>query len=144
MKRTYKQFREDFLKALNEAGDGANENELENQLRADWYHEMEPGDHCHVRDWATATPCTIVKKTATTLTVRYDGMRKAEDHKPDSETGGYSVLAVTKDGQGEWWECVENPNGNTEVFRWSKAKNAFACTSGERLYPEWRYSCIND
>lgn len=139
MKRTTAQFREDYNKVL-EATDLLSYEERRNaleQAKADWYHEMEPGDRCHVQHWTDRTPCTIVKKTATTLTIRHDAARKTEKHNPEFIPGGFGAHCVNNNCQSDWWECYEDPNGATEVFRWSKVKNVYVNTSGESLFPEW-------
>ena len=109
--------------------------EAELKMFADWYHEMNVGDQAHICHWSDRSPVTIIKKTATTLTVRYDKATRDPNWKPEFVIGGFSAYCTNNDEQ--VWNIEEDPNGKTEVFRWSKRMNCYKNTADEKLLPEW-------
>ena len=135
MKRTTKQFFEELYTARRRVSWREQET-LDRQMFSDWYHEMEIGDHAHVCHWSDVDPVTIIAKTATTLTVRYDRAERDPEWKPEWEIGGFSAICTNIDEQK--WIIEEDPMGMVEVFRWSKKYNQYRNTAGERLFPEWR------
>jgi len=108
-------------------------------LRVEWLNSMEVGDKAHIQHYSDVTPCTIIKKTKTTFTVRCDKAVKTDKWGPKWVVGGFSAHCKNNEDQDDWWECIDDPNGHTEVFRWSRVYNAFRNTDGEKLYPGWRY-----
>lgn len=136
MKRSSKEFFEYYHKVRwTFEGTYAERQEQEEKLIADWYHEMEVGDHAHVTLWSDIEPVTIIKKTATTLTVRYDEATLDPDWKPEFVLGGFCAHCTNNDEQR--WFFRENPNGRTETFRWSKSMNCYQ-HNGCKLRPGWR------
>lgn len=113
--------------------------EWERTAYAEWYHEMETGDHAHICHWSDVSPCTIIKKTDSTLTVRYDKARKSEKWNPQYIAGGFAAHCINNDNQEDWWIIEEDETGKTETFRWSKKYNRYRNTCGEGLYPDWMY-----
>lgn len=137
MKRTAKEFFEFYHKERwNLKGTYEERQEAEAKMFSDWYHEMEVGDHAHVTLWSDVEPVTIIKKTATTLTVRYDNAVLDPNWKPEFIIGGFSAHCTNNEDQ--QWIITENPDGKTEVFRWSKRFNCYKNTSDCKLRPEWR------
>ena len=137
MKRTSKEFFEWYhAERRHITGSYSERQAAEDKMLADWYHEMEVGDHAHVCHYSDVSPVTIIKKTATTLTVRFDKAEKDPTWHPEWEVGGFSAVCLNNDDQK--WIIEEDPNGKTEVFRWHKSSNRYENTIGERLYPEWR------
>lgn len=135
MKRTKEQFFEELYEARRHVS-WREQEELDRQMFSDWYHEMEVGDHAHVCQWSDVDPCTIIAKTATTLTVRYDKAERDPAYTPEWIPGGFSAICTNQDDQ--QWVISEDEDGRVEVFRWSKKYNQYRNTAGERLYPEWR------
>lgn len=113
--------------------------EWERKAWADWYHEMEISDHAHICHWSDVSPCTIIKKTKTTLTVRYDKARKSDKWNPQYIPGGFVAHCINNDNQSDWWIIEENPEGSVETFRWSNKYNSYRNTCGETLHPGWMY-----
>lgn len=137
MKRTAKQFFEFYhTERWNLTGTYDERRAAEEKMFADWYHEMEVGDHAHVVMYTDVYPVTIVKKTATTLTVRRDKAERDPNWKPEFVVGGFAAHCTNNDEQR--WIITEDPDGYTETFRWSKRYNAYRDTAGCELLPEWR------
>ena len=104
------------------------------KLYEEWYLELEPGDHAHVRLWSDSEPVTVIKKTPKTLTVRYDKAERDPDWKPEWIPGGFSAVCLNQSEQK--WIIEENPDGRTEVFWWSSTKGVYQ-HHGCPLYPGW-------
>lgn len=137
MARTSKEFFDWFHTVRHHLSGSYSERQAaEAKMFADWYHEMEVGDHAHVCHWSDVSPVTIVKKTATTLTVRFDKAERDPNWKPEWVVGGFSAVCLNNDDQK--WIIEEDQNGKTEVFRWHKRANRYENQIGERLYPDWQ------
>ena len=134
--RTSKEFFEMYNKAKWELTGTYNEREeAKNKMFAEWYNEMSVGDHAHVKHYSDISPCTVVKRTKTTITIRYDKTELDPNWKPEFVVGGFCAHCTNNDEQP--WNIEEDPNGDTDVFRWHKNDNCFMNASGEKLYPEW-------
>lgn len=107
----------------------------ERKMFADWYNEMDVGEHAHICHYSDVSPCTVIKRTKTTITVRYDKATRDPDWKPEWIVGGFSAHCTNNDEQR--WIIEEDPNGKTDIFRWHKNANCFKNTCGEKLFPEW-------
>lgn len=105
------------------------------EMYQEWYKEMTVGDHAHVLLWSDIEPVTIIKQTATTLTVRYDKAERDPNWKPEWVVGGFSAICTNSSDQR--WIIEEDPNGRTEVFRWHRSTGEYVSSSGLRLRPEW-------
>lgn len=138
MKRTREQFFEQYHKARqNFTGSYDERQAQELQMFKEWYDEMEPGDHCHVAHYSDVSPCTIIKRTKSTITIRYDKATRKESWKPEWVVGGFSAHCVNNDNQEDAWDIEEDENGEVEVFRWSKRLNCYKNALDEKLFPEW-------
>lgn len=105
------------------------------KLFEEWYNEMDVGERAHVKHYTDVSPCTVIKRTKTTITVRYDKAELDPNWKPEMIVGGFSAHCVNNDDQN--WIISEDENGRTDTFRWHKRTNRFENTSGEALYPGW-------
>lgn len=110
--------------------------EQESKMLEEWYNEMAVGDHCHICHYSDVSPVTVVKRTAKTITVRYDKAERDPEWKPEWIPGGFSAYCTNNDEQR--WIISEDLDGKTDVFRWSKVYNVFRNKHGEKLFPEWR------
>lgn len=90
---------------------------LEN-LRTDWYFSLQVGDRASLKLYTDIEPCTIIKRTAQTITVRMDKATLAPNWKPEWITGGFSAICTNDHDQ--QWIIEEDPKGSTETFRWTK------------------------
>lgn len=146
MKQTYEQMREAQRDVQNRWFDEWHETgtkptwnyEAERDaIYTEWLMSMEVGDHAHICHWSDVTPCTVIKKTATTLTVRHDKARQSEKWNPQWEVGGFSAICTNNDDQKDWWIIEEDPDGYVETFRFRKSRNRYMNKCDERLYPDW-------
>ena len=103
-------------------------------LREEWNKSMEVGDRASVHLYTDDNPCTIIKKTATSLTARYDKATRDPSWKPEWVVGGLSAICTNQEDQK--WIIEEDPNGATETFRWHKNEGAYM-HNGCRLTPGW-------
>lgn len=139
MKRTSKEFFENYYETINNSRGNYDEREaLRLRLFKEWYDEMEVGDHCNIKCWSDVEPCTIIKRTATTITVRHDKAERRPDWKPEWIPGGFAGYCTNNEDQENAWTITEDPNGYVETFRWSKRLNAYKNAADEKLYPGWR------
>ena len=135
MKYTVEQYREKMMKINCNYSLNYREREAAmDSLREEWYKSMEVGDHASVRLYTDHEPCTIIKKTATSLTVRYDKATRDPNWKPEWVPGGFSAICTNQDEQK--WIIEEDPNGTTETFRWHKSEGAYV-HNGCLLTPGW-------
>ena len=134
--RTAKEFFDTYYYNINHFNGSYDEcRKYELQMFSDWYHEMDVGDKAHVRMWSDECPVTIIKKTATTLTVRKDKAVLDPNWKPEFVLGGFSAHCTNNDEQK--WIISDDPDGDIEVFRWSKRLNCFKDKCDCKLLPGW-------
>jgi hypothetical protein len=138
MKRTREQFMEEYNeKRWHFDGTYEERREQEKQMFKDWYDEMEVGDHCHIAHWSDVSPCTIINRTKTTITVRYDKATLKDTWKPEFVLGGFCAHCLNNEDQDDAWDIEEDENGHTDVFRWSKKFNCYKNKCDEKLFPGW-------
>ena len=136
MARTSKEFFEYYHNARrNLKGTYAEREAAKAKMFEEWFRELEVGDHAHICHYSDISPVTIVKKTAQSMTVRFDKAERDPNWKPEFVIGGFSAHCTNNDEQK--WLIEEDPNGRTEVFRWHKRTNHFENGCGEKLLPGW-------
>ena len=134
MKRTSKEFFEQYHTARwNFTGTYDERVEKEHQMFMDWWNELEVGDHAHIQHYSDVSPVTVIKRTAKTITVRYDKAESDPNWKPEFEVGGFSAHCTNNDEQK--WIITEDPNGRTDTFRLRKC--GWRNSADEKLFPEW-------
>lgn len=107
---------------------------IQHQMLLDWWNELEVGDHAHICHYSDVSPVTVIKRTAKTITVRYDKADLDPNWKPEWITGGFSAHCTNNSEQR--WIITEDPDGRTDVFR--LRKTGWRNTAGEKLLPEWK------
>ena len=132
MKRTSKEFFDWLYKARWDVP-WEERSEWENKAFLDWWNELEVGDHAHICHWSDVSPVTVIKRTAKTITVRYDKATKDPNWKPEWIPGGFSAICTNNDDQK--WIIEEDENGRTETFRLRKI--GWRNKAEEKLYPGW-------
>ena len=105
------------------------------ELRTQWYHSLEVGDKVHICHYSDIDPGTVVRKTPTTIVVRYDDADLDPAWKPEFIPGGFSAICTNDSSQR--WIIKEDLGGKLETFRWSKRYNRYRNRSGESVYPGW-------
>lgn len=106
----------------------------EHQARMEWWNELEVGDHAHICHYSDVSPVTVIKRTAKTITVRYDKAERDPSWTPEWVSGGFAGHCTNQDEQR--WIIEEDPDGRTEVFRLRRV--GWRNTADEKLYPGWK------
>lgn len=109
--------------------------ELQDKIFSEWCQELDIGDHCHINHWSDVSPCTVIKRTKYSITVRYDDADLDPNWKPEFIPGGFGAHCINQGDQK--WIIKEDLNGKTETFRWSKKYGVWKNKSDEKLLPEW-------
>lgn len=134
MKRTREEFMKWFHKERwNIDYRNGKRDEWERNAWLEWVNELEAGDHAHICHWSDVSPVTVIKRTAKTITVRYDKAELDPNWKPEFVVGGFSAHCTNNDDQ--QWIITEDLNGRTETFRLRQV--GWRNKSDEKLYPEW-------
>lgn len=95
---------------------------------------LEVGDRAHVTLYSDVEPCTVIRRTAKTITVRYDDGKLDPNWKPEFIPGGFAAHCTNQEEQ--VWNLFEDPNGQVETFHRRKA--GWYNKSDCRLTPGWR------
>jgi hypothetical protein len=95
------------------------------------------GDRCAWRIYTDVEPCTVVARTAKTVTVRIDTAEATKA--PEMIPGGFAAV-VTELAE---WAISENPNGRLLTFSLRKGGNwklqgTSSRETGNCLYAGWR------
>lgn len=130
---TKEQFKIEWDKTY-DMDDYSERQEAQHRLRREYNSQMNVGDRGSVRLYTDSNPCTVIRRTKTTATVRYDKAERNPDWKPEWVIGGFSAICTNDDEQE--WIITEDPNGSTERFYWSDRENCFV-HNGCRLTPGW-------
>lgn len=134
MKMTKEQYKAEFEKTYDI--DGYMERQMaQDALIREYNNGLEAGDKASVRLWSDVNPCTVIKRTKTTVTVRYDKATRNPDWKPDWVVGGFSAICTNIEDQ--QWIIEDDAKGSTERFFWSEKESCFI-HNGCRLTPGWR------
>ena len=107
----------------------------QSRIVSEWCNELAVGDHCHINHWSDVSPCTVIRRTPCSITVRYDKAKLSEGWKPEFIPGGFSAHCINQEDQK--WDIEEDPDGKTETFRWSKKYGVWKNRCDEKLFPEW-------
>ena len=99
------------------------EHELKFLIRKERNRELDVGDGCTYRLWSDAYACTVIKKTAKTITIQRDKATLSPDFKPEWIVGGFSAICTNSDEQEYTYE--RNPNGEIYVCRWSEKEGRY-------------------
>lgn len=101
----------------------------------EWYQSIDVGDKVNVLLYSDREPATVIKKTAKTLTVRYDKAHRDPNWKPEWIAGGFSAICTNDNDQK--WIIEDDPFGKIEVFRWHKNAGHYISANGLKLFPGW-------
>lgn len=81
------------------------------------------GDGATVHYYSDAHACTIIKRTAKTLTLRQDKATLKDSFKPEFIVGGFCAHCTNQEEQE--YDYEPNPNGSIYVAHWSDKKKGF-------------------
>lgn len=135
MKRTYDELKAEIMDMRDRVDDWRERNDQEDKMIREWYQELEVGDRAHICHYSDITPCTVIKRTKASITVRHDDGDLDPNWKPDIIPGGFAGHCVNNHDQK--WILREDPNGCIETFRWSSRRGCFKNQADERVIPGW-------
>lgn len=91
---------------------------LEVELQKELNREIEVGAGVTEHLWSDAHACTVIARTAKTLTIQRDRAILDPAFKPEWVPGGFS--AVCTNGDEQRWTYERDPNGEIIKCRWSE------------------------
>ena len=96
---------------------------LKREQRKEQNREIEVGDGVTLHLWSDAYACTVIARTAKTLTIQRDKAILDPDFKPEWIPGGFSAHCTNQDEQEYTYE--RNPKGETYRCTWSEKYGRF-------------------
>lgn len=105
------------------------EKEKKDALYTEWIQGVEVGDGVTLNLYSDSHACTVIKRTAKTLTVQRDNAKRIDNN-------GMS--------DSQEYEYTPNENGNIEVVRWSNKYNCWmwcdkAISMGRHEYYDYSF-----
>lgn len=97
--------------------------EQEKQIRAEFYQGLEVGDGVTYHLFSDSHACTIIKRTAKTITIQQDKAILDLDFHPEWIEGGFVGYCINQGEQTYTYE--RNPNGRIITARWSDKRGGF-------------------
>lgn len=91
---------------------------LEADFAKELNRELEVGDGVTMHLWSDAHACTIIARTANTLTIQRDKAIRDPSFKPEWVPGGFSAVCLNSEDQK--WSYERDPNGEIIRCRWSE------------------------
>lgn len=96
---------------------------LENELTVAERFEVKVGDGVTYRLYSDAQACTVIKRTAKSITIQEDEATLDPNFKPEIIAGGFVGHCVNQNEQTYTYKA--NPNGRKITARWSEKYGAF-------------------
>lgn len=93
--------------------------------------QLKVGDGATVCYWTDATACTVIKRTAKTLTLRQDKATLKPSFKPEFIVGGFCAHCVNQAEQE--YDYEPDPNGRIFKAYWSESKKGFYADKSLRV-----------
>lgn len=97
--------------------------ELEDEYRRELNREIEVGDGVTMYLWSDAHACTVIAKTAKTITIQRDKAIRDPNFTPEWIPGGFSAICTNSDEQS--WTYERNPDGEIIRCRWSEKNGRY-------------------
>ena len=97
--------------------------ELEDEYRRELNREIEVGDGVTMYLWSDAHACTVIAKTAKTITIQRDKAIRDPIFTPEWVPGGFSAICTNSDEQS--WTYERNPDGEIIRCRWSEKNGRY-------------------
>lgn len=94
------------------------EKALEFEYHKELNREIEVGDGVTMYLWSDAWACTVIAKTAKTITIQRDMAIRDPNFKPEWIPGGFSAICTNSNDQE--WTYERNPKGEIFKCRWSE------------------------
>ena len=96
-------------------------------------NHLQVGDGATIYYWTDAHACTVIKRTAKTLTLRQDKATLKESFKPEFIVGGFCAHCVNQSEQE--YDYEPDPDGRIFTAYWSEAKKGFYVERTLRVGP---------
>lgn len=87
--------------------------------------EIEVGDGVTYCLYSDKYACTVIKRTAKTLTIQRDRAIRDPNFKPEYIPGGFAAHCTNNEDQSYTYE--RNPNGEIFICHWSEKRGRFQC-----------------
>lgn len=100
---------------------------LECNFNRELNRELEVGDGVTMHLWSDAHACTIISKTAKTLTIQRDKAIRDPAVKPEWVLGGFSAICTNSDEQS--WTYERDPDGEIIRCHWSEKNGCWQAGS---------------
>lgn len=97
--------------------------ELKDDLRRELNREIQVGDGATYCLWSDRYACTVVARTAKTLTLRRDKAKLKDSWKPEFVVGGFSAHCTNNEEQE--WEYEPDPDGELFKAHWSEKRGGW-------------------
>lgn len=91
---------------------------LESDFNRELNRELEVGDGVTMHLWSDAHACTIIGRTAKTLTIQRDKAIRDPAFKPEWVPGGFSAICTNSEKQS--WTYERDPDGEIIRCHWSE------------------------
>lgn len=91
---------------------------LEADFARELNREIEVGDGVTMYLWSDSHACTVIARTAKTLTIQRDKAMLSPDFKPEWVPGGFSAICTNSEKQE--WTYERDPDGEIIKCRWSE------------------------
>lgn len=115
---------------------------LKEQIKIEERRELEVGDGCTIHLYSDAHACTVIKRTAKSITIQQDIATLDENFKPKFIAGGFAGHCINQNEQTYTYE--RDPNGSIITARWSDKHGAFMylgkpITVGRREFYDYNF-----
>lgn len=116
--------------------------EQKRPIMAEFYQGYEVGDGVTYHLYSDSHACTIIKRTAKTITIQQDTATLSPDFKPEFVVGGFAGHCTNQDKQNYTYE--RNPKGCVITARWSEKHGAFmylgkVVTAGRKEFYDYNF-----
>lgn len=96
---------------------------LEGEYIKELRREVKVGDGMTIFLFSDRDPCTVIARTAKTITVQEDKAERDPAFAPEWEPGGFSAICTNEHDQK--WNISRNPDGAIYKFYWSEKFGAW-------------------
>lgn len=115
---------------------------LEDELRIAERFEVKVGDGVTYHLWSDAQACTVIKRTAKSITIQEDEATLDPNFKPEMIVGGFAAHCTNQNEQTYTYKA--NKNGRKITARWSDKFGAFmycgkAITNGRHQFYDYNF-----
>lgn len=102
---------------------------LEREINTESNREIEVGDGVTMCLYSDAYACTVIAKTAKTITIQRDNAKLDPNFKPEFIPGGFAAHCTNQEDQR--WTYERNPDGQITRCYWSEILGMYT-TGGDR------------